>query len=75
MQAQSPLSRYQRLLAAGEYQADEVQRQAVTQLDHIYQALQQIPAVSAPAGGLRGKLSRLLGKSSETAKQRPVQGL
>ncbi|MBH2811754.1 AFG1 family ATPase [Serratia liquefaciens] len=75
MQAQSPLSRYQRLLAAGEYQADEVQRQAATQLDHIYQALQQIPAVSAPAGGLRGKLSRLLGKSSETAKQRPVQGL
>nr|WP_308529909.1 cell division protein ZapE [uncultured Serratia sp.] len=75
MQAQSPLSRYQRLLAAGEYQADEVQRQAVTQLDLIYQALQQIPAVSAPAGGLRGKLSRLLGKSSETAKQRPVQGL
>lgn len=75
MQVQSPLSRYQRLLAAGEYQADEVQRQAVTQLDHIYQALQQIPAVSAPAGGLRGKLSRLLGKSSETAKQRPVQGL
>lgn len=75
MQAQSPLSRYQRLLAAGEYQADEVQRQAITQLDHIYQALQQIPAVSAPAGGLRGKLSRLLGKSSETAKQRPVQGL
>lgn len=75
MQAQSPLSRYQRLLAAGEYQADEVQRQAVTQLDHIYQALQQIPVVSAPAGGLRGKLSRLLGKSSETAKQRPVQGL
>lgn len=75
MQAQSPLSRYQRLLAAGEYQADEVQHQAVTQLDHIYQALQQIPAASAPAGGLRGKLSRLLGKSSETAKQRPVQGL
>ena len=75
MQAQSPLSRYQRLLAAGEYQADEVQRQAVTQLDHIYQALQQIPAVSAPAGGLRGKLSRLLGKSSEKVKQRPVQGL
>lgn len=75
MQAQSPLSRYQRLLAAGEYQADEVQRQAVTQLDHIYQALQQIPVASAPVVGLRGKLSRLLGKSSETAKQRPVQGL
>ncbi|MGO4743393.1 cell division protein ZapE [Serratia quinivorans] len=75
MQAQSPLSRYQQALDAGEYQADAVQRQAVTQLDHIYQALQQVPAASAPAGGLRGKLSRLLGKSSETLKQRPAQGL
>uniref|UniRef100_A8GK04 Cell division protein ZapE n=1 Tax=Serratia proteamaculans (strain 568) TaxID=399741 RepID=A8GK04_SERP5 len=76
MQAQSPLSRYQRLLAAGEYQADEVQMEAVTQLDHIYQALlQQTPVVSAPAAGLRGKLNRWLGKSSETTQQRPVQGL
>ncbi|CAI0988841.1 AFG1-like ATPase [Serratia proteamaculans] len=76
MQAQSPLSRYQRLLAAGEYQADEVQMEAVTQLDHIYQALlQQTPAVSASVGGLRGKFNRWLGKSSETAQQRPAQGL
>jgi cell division protein ZapE len=75
MQAQSPLSRYQRLLAAGEYQADEVQMKAVTQLDHIYQALQQTPAVSAPTVGLRGKLNRWLGKSRETTRQRPVQGL
>ncbi|WP_211129688.1 cell division protein ZapE [Serratia surfactantfaciens] len=75
MQALSPLSRYQQALDAGEYQADEVQRRAVTQLDRIYQALLQKPAVSAPAGGLRGKLSRLLGKGGETAPQRPVQGL
>ncbi|CAI1027749.1 cell division protein ZapE [Serratia quinivorans] len=76
MQAQSPLSRYQRLLAAGEYQADEVQMGAVTQLDHIYQALlQQTPAVGAQATGLRGKLNRWLGKSSGTTRQRPVQGL
>lgn len=75
MQALSPLSRYQQALDAGEYQADEVQRRAVTQLDCIYQALLQKPAASAPAGGLRGKLSRLLGKGGETAPQRPVQGL
>lgn len=75
MQALSPLSRYQQALDAGEYQADEVQRRAVTQLDRIYQALLQKPAVGAPAGGLRGKLSRLLGKGGETAPQRPVQGL
>lgn len=75
MQALSPLSRYQQALDAGEYQADEVQRRAVTQLDRIYQALLQKPAVSTPAGGLRGKLSRLLGKGGDTAPQRPVQGL
>ena len=75
MQALSPLSRYQQALEAGEYQADEVQRRAVTQLDRIYQALLQKPAASAPAGGVRGKLSRLLGKGGETAPQRPVQGL
>ncbi|OKB66673.1 cell division protein ZapE [Serratia marcescens] len=75
MQVLSPLSRYQQALDAGEYQADEVQRRAVTQLDRIYQALLQKPAASAPAGGLRGKLSRLLGKGGETAPQRPVQGL
>ncbi|WP_240023455.1 cell division protein ZapE [Serratia marcescens] len=75
MQALSPLSRYQQALDAEEYQADEVQRRAVTQLDRIYQALLQKPAASALAGGLRGKLSRLLGKGGETALQRPVQGL
>lgn len=75
MQALSPLSCYQQALDAGEYQADEVQRRAVAQLDRIYQALLQKPAASAPAGGLRGKLSRLLGKGGETAPQRPVQGL
>ncbi|HID8208962.1 TPA: cell division protein ZapE [Serratia marcescens] len=75
MQALSPLSRYQQALDAGEYQADEVQRRAVTQLDRIYQALLQKPAASASAGGLRGKLSRLLGKGGDTAPQRPVQGL
>lgn len=75
MQALSPLSRYQQALDAGEYQADEVQRRAVTQLDRIYQALLQKPAASALTGGLRGKLNRLLGKGGETAPQRPVQGL
>ncbi|MFZ1871972.1 MAG: cell division protein ZapE, partial [Chania sp.] len=75
MQAQSPLSRYQQALEAGEYQADAVQRQAVTQLDQIYQALLQRPAQAVTTGGLRGKLSRLWGKSSETPSQRPVQGL
>lgn len=75
MQALSPLSRYQQALDAGEYQADEVQRQAVTRLEGIYQALQQTPAASVAANGLRGRLSRWLGKGAETTSLRPVQGL
>ncbi|AGP46151.1 AFG1-like ATPase [Serratia plymuthica] len=75
MQALSPLSRYQQALDAGESQADEVQRQAVTRLEGIYQALQQAPAASVSANGLRGKLSRWLGKGAETTSLRPVQGL
>ncbi|MFV8871649.1 cell division protein ZapE [Serratia fonticola] len=76
MQAQSPLSRYQQALDAGEYQADAVQRQAVTKLDQIYQALQQLPApAAANAGKRRNLLSRWLGKSEEATTQRPVQGL
>ena len=75
MQAQSPLSRYQQALDAGEYQADAVQRQAVTQLDQIYQALQQVPAPAPVKGGLRNRFSRWLGKGDEAVTQRPVQGL
>ncbi|AHG19753.1 hypothetical protein Z042_09055 [Chania multitudinisentens RB-25] len=75
MQAQSPLSRYQCALDAGEYQADAVQRQAITRLDHIYQALLQRPVAGAAAGGLRSAFSRLWGKNSPAANSRPVQGL
>lgn len=75
MQVQSPLSRYQQMLAAGEYQADAVQQQAVTQLDHIFQALQQIPTLDGANAGLRNKLGRWLGKSTEKTPTRPVQGL
>lgn len=77
MQAQSPLSCYQQALNTEKYQADEVQRQAVAQLKHIYlyHALQQAPAASMPAGWLGSKLSRWLGKSSETAQKCPIKRL
>ncbi|VEA70316.1 DNA replication protein [Serratia rubidaea] len=76
MYSPSPLTRYQQALDAGDYQPDEVQRRAVSQLDAIYQQLvQQTPETPAAAGGLRGKLSRWLGKDSRPAAQRPVQGL
>lgn len=75
MQAQSPLSRYQQALDAGEYQSDPVQRQAVTQLDNIHQALLQASVSPAKSKGLYSKFGRWLGKSEKTAQQRPVQGL
>lgn len=76
MQAQSPLARYQQALAAGEYQPDEVQHQAVTRLERIYhELLQRTPAAPAQAAGLRGVLSRWLGKGAPAAATRPVQGL
>ncbi|MFI8418619.1 cell division protein ZapE [Serratia sp. NPDC078593] len=75
MQSQSPLLCYQQALDAGEYQADEVQHQAMSRLDAIYQQLQQSPKVEMTGGGLRDTLSRWLGKNSAPERQRPVQGL
>ncbi|HEI8867089.1 cell division protein ZapE [Serratia sp. AKBS12] len=75
MQSQSPLSRYQQALDAGEYQADEVQRQAISRLDGIYHQLLQAPKSQATGGGLRSKLGRWLGKGGEPTAQTPVQGL
>ncbi|THD48058.1 cell division protein ZapE, partial [Enterobacteriaceae bacterium ML5] len=39
MQPKSPLILYQNAVDAGEFQPDAVQKQAVAQLDAIYQAL------------------------------------
>ncbi|MBN7122030.1 cell division protein ZapE [Erwinia billingiae] len=68
MQTMSPLARYQQALEKGEFQPDEVQREAMTRLDGIYQALTRIQPVSAqPAKGLFGKLNKLIGKGKTEA--------
>lgn len=73
MQTMSPLALYQQALENGEYQADEVQREAMTRLDGIYQALTRADTPAAPAsGGLLGKLNKLLGKSKTDAQPPPV---
>ena len=75
MQTMSPLALYQQALENGEYQADDVQRAAMTRLDGIYQALTRIsPPASAASGGLFGKLNKLLGKSKNDV-QTPARGL
>ena len=77
MQKMSPLALYEQALEKGEYQPDDVQRAAITQLDRVWQALStpQPAQVQNSGGGLFGKLNKLLGGKSKPASQTPVQGL
>ncbi|KOC91282.1 cell division protein ZapE [Winslowiella iniecta] len=75
MQTTSPLALYQQALNNGDYQPDDVQREAITRLDAIQQALIATPAAAAaPSRGLLGKLNRLMGKE-KMVPQQPVRGL
>lgn len=75
MQPKSPLILYQNAVDAGEFQPDAVQKQAVVQLDAIYQALSALCAPAAQPASRGGLLGRLFGKASVKTAQRPVQGL
>lgn len=74
MQSMTPTSRYDQALKEGSYQPDDVQREAVSRLDVIYQQLTSLPAQSPTKGGLRAKLGKLLGKH-DSASRAPVRGL
>jgi len=74
MQNISPLSCYQQTLSQGEYQSDDVQRDAITQLDTIWQQF-TLQKPEPATGGLRARFSKLLGKSRAEAVQDPVRGL
>lgn len=75
MQSLSPTSRYLTALKEGSHQPDDVQKEAVTRLDTIYQQLiaEQEPAAQQ-SGGLMAKFSKLLGKR-DSASREPVRGL
>ncbi|TNL12039.1 cell division protein ZapE [Kosakonia cowanii] len=75
MQSLSPTSRYLTALKEGSHQPDDVQKEAVTRLDTIYQQLiaEQGPAAQQ-SGGLMAKFSKLLGKR-DSASREPVRGL
>ena len=75
MQPKSPLILYQNAVDAGEFQPDAVQKQAVAQLDAIYQALSALGAPAAQPASRGGLLGRLFGKAPVKTAQRPVQGL
>ena len=75
MQTKSPLALYHQALENGEYRPDEIQREAITRLDGIYQALnQRETAAETPGKGLFGKLKKLTGKGKNEA-QTPARGL
>lgn len=74
MQSLSPLSRYQLALNEGSHQPDDVQREAVNQLDIIYQELTVKPEELVSRGGLKAAFSRLLGKKEQQVNA-PVRGL
>ncbi|MFG6657306.1 cell division protein ZapE [Scandinavium sp. M-37] len=75
MQSMTPTSRYLQALKEGTHQPDDVQGEAVSRLDSIYQELVNSPAAAAPAsGGLRAKFGKLLGKRESTSSA-PVRGL
>ena len=75
MQSLSPTSRYLSALKEGSHQPDDVQQEAVSRLDTIYQELQTQPAPVASGGGLRAKFGKLLGKREPAAEATPVRGL
>lgn len=71
----SPLSLYQQQLSRGDFRPDDVQKEAITRLDIIYQSLKdKPPAEASPRKGLLGRLSGLMGKANPQAII-PVQGL
>jgi cell division protein ZapE len=74
MQSITPTSRYLQALSEGSYQPDDVQREAVSRLESIWQELTQQSAAPQTGGGLMARFGKLLGKR-ETAEMAPVRGL
>lgn len=74
MQSLSPTSRYLTALKEGSHQPDDVQKEAVTRLDTIYQQLIAEQEPTQQSGGLMAKFSKLLGKR-DTPTREPVRGL
>ena len=61
MQSLSPTSRYLLALKEGSHQPDDVQQEAVSRLDTIYQELQTQPAPVASGGGLAREIRQTAG--------------
>ncbi|HAU8264738.1 TPA: cell division protein ZapE [Kluyvera intermedia] len=74
MQSLTPTSRYLNALNEGSHQPDDVQKEAVSRLDLIYQQIVTKEQSAPQSGGLMAKFGKLLGKREPTM-QTPVRGL
>lgn len=74
MQSLTPTSRYLSALNEGSHQPDDVQKEAVSRLDRIYQQIVTKEQSAPQSGGLMAKFGKLLGKREPTTLT-PVRGL
>ncbi|MEH4622853.1 cell division protein ZapE [Phytobacter diazotrophicus] len=74
MQSLTPTSRYLNALNEGSHQPDDVQKEAVSRLDRIYQQIVTKEQSAPQSGGLMAKFGKLLGKREPTTLP-PVRGL
>ena len=74
MQSVTPTSQYLKALNEGSHQHDDVQKEAVSRLEIIYQELINSTPPAPRTSGLMARVGKLWGKREDT-KHMPVRGL
>ena len=74
MQSITPTSQYLKALNEGSHQPDDVQKEAVSRLEIIYQELINSTPPAPRTSGLMARVGKLWGKREDT-KHTPVRGL
>lgn len=74
MQSVTPTSQYLKALNEGSHQPDDVQKEAVSRLEIIYQELINSTPPAPTTSGLMARVGKLWGKREDT-KHTPVRGL
>lgn len=74
MQSVTPTSQYLKALNEGSHQPDDVQKEAVSRLEIIYQELINSRPPAPRTSGLMARVGKLWGKREDT-KHTPVRGL
>lgn len=74
MQSVTPTSQYLKALNEGSHQPDDVQKEAVSRLEIIYQELISSTPPAARVSGIMARVGKLWGKREDTSNA-PVRGL